>query len=703
MNNQEIDLLSDLKDSSDEYEQAIFGTYSFDPSFFEWKILPIIRGKDAENVIVLTDKEEYKDRFSDMKSAGQEYYVDYCYAKKTFHPKFVLLLWSDGIKLRIGSSNLTKQSWLDSAELVANIQFDKNDSDKESEQIISQFREFLTLLIQKEYIKSQKHQTKIQEIIDKLPQGNTNSHNNTKLVHNLEKKILPQVIDIIYSQIKSVKILAPFFNKENSIIDYLIKKGCNEFEIFIQPDKVTNFPKKAIKNLISAGKKIKIYSIKSKTNEHRFIHAKILILKTKTHDFCVFGSANPTHSGMLSLPLDGNLELCVLRIEKSNYFDNLVSDELLSINEITVDDIKENQEEALEPTSSENLTILDAYLDKKELIIQPDSVMKIDKCKTLLCHDESDILEISSVVSGDLRIHVELDEKSFEFCSRPTYVKIRIQRNNQEIESDKRWISTQVLELKPRKIDIEKIKITDGRFGLISFLNKLEKFADDSDWFFYFLQRVKFEKIESLEPVRRRIIQRKIGVDEEIEYEKPPKTDIVRSFRDKLEKRQQGLKKTLQNAEEIEISEIERLFNQFLAWSKVIVWFYLRDQKFIDNLRFIRANIEEFLILYDKLDSNQEFKKIVEKNQFWQHLLILSYLIFVFHRKEGYFQNNIGVIKVFAETTNEMIRKFQIDKAVLTAGDFESVFKEYGEFEKLELNFEQISRHYNDEFGERLF
>ena len=44
---QELDIRSDFKDSSSVYEHVIFGTFRFDPIFFEEKILPIIKSKDA--------------------------------------------------------------------------------------------------------------------------------------------------------------------------------------------------------------------------------------------------------------------------------------------------------------------------------------------------------------------------------------------------------------------------------------------------------------------------------------------------------------------------------------------------------------------------------------------------------------------------------------------------------------------------------
>jgi len=63
---QPLELLTDIKESSDEYEHAIFGTYSFDPAFFEGKLLPILQKQDATNILVLVNRSEYEQKFSEV-------------------------------------------------------------------------------------------------------------------------------------------------------------------------------------------------------------------------------------------------------------------------------------------------------------------------------------------------------------------------------------------------------------------------------------------------------------------------------------------------------------------------------------------------------------------------------------------------------------------------------------------------------------
>jgi hypothetical protein len=696
----QVDILEDLKDSSDEYQYVVLGTYSFDPDFFEWKILPIFRSKDAETILVLSDKNEYQDRFLDMSLAGQEYYIDYCYASQIFHPKFILLIWPDGIKLILGSANLTKQAWFESGEIIGSLTYYFSEHKPQNEKILSDFRDFLSKILEKNYIKSQKHRSKLLEILEKIPMNSTDEKFNVKLIHNMERTILHQVMEMINEPIKSIGIIAPFFNVDGSVFDFFDKAGCKNFQVFIQPTKVRGFPKQKIIQMISNGSTITVNQITFKENEDRFIHAKIMIIKTPTKAFCLYGSANPTFSGMLATPENGNLELCILVYgPEPNYYDNLIENDSLVINPVSLEQIQETTQEPPGKIEPEIINISDAYLEEKKLILEIDQPSEFTDI--VLAHFNEEFLDIP-FQTQEKRFAINLNDEQFDFCSRPTYVQILFQKNDQQIKSNKRWVSTQTLELTPRKMDIEKIQKTGGRFGLISFLNKLERFADDPQWFYYFLQRIRFENLNTLEPIRRKLVQRKLETEDEKEYEKPPEINLVSNFRAKFEKRNKEIKESLQQMNEFNQEEFKNQFNQFLTWSKIIIWFTLQEGKFIDNLRFIRSNIEEFLVLYHKIKQNKDAVSYLYKINFWQHLLLLSFLMFLFQRKEGFLEKNLGVVRVFKETTTMLISEFE-NKITFTKEDFNPIIKEYAEFENLEVDLDIMSKFYTEEFAKKIF
>ena len=699
----EAEILEDIKNDSDEYRHVILGTHSFDPVFFESILLPLFRLKDAESILVLSDRVQYQERFLDMRSAGNEYYIDHCYASKVFHPKFAILLWPEGVKLILGSANLTKQEWFESGEIVGSLTHYFSKPDAQSERVLSEFRDFLSKMIEKNYIKSKKHRSKLSKVIENLPASHADKKLNVHLLHNIEKPILSQLEDIIDKSIKSVKIVAPVFDADGSVFDFFIKKGCKKFQIFIQPGNVTGFPKKKIKNLLSHGCSVEVNKISFKENESRLIHAKIMILKTAAKSFCLYGSANPTFSGMLSTPKNGNLELCVLSRSKPGHYDSLVENDRMLIESISVDDIVDDAvgdvvSDAVSDTAdspepshlkpeSNTITIHDAYLDKKKLVLETDKPPV--SANIVLRHVDEESCTIP-VNTQEKIFAIDLDDEQFVFCSKPTYVQIRLRKSQDE--SNRRWISTQTLELIPRKSDIEKLQLGGGRFGLISFLDKLEKFVDEPEWFYYHLSRFRLDDPSTLERGRRKYV---LISDDGTYNERPPETDIVSAFKKKFEKSSEGIKKSLHTMTEFNRDEFESQFNQFLAWSKMVYWLNMRDEKYLNYLRFVRTGMEEFLVLLSRTKHDKTLQKYLSKINFWQHFLLLSFMTYTFQKKAGFLRTNPGVLRVFNETTTQMISTLDSD-IIFTKDDFKSVVEEYSEFKNLEIDLDAMSRFYED-------
>ena len=264
---------------------------------------------------------------------------------------------------------------------------------------------------------------------------------------------------------------------------------------------------------------------------------------------------------MCSLPANGNLELCVLRKEDCDYFDNLLSNKALIVKDIRLEDIISNKQN-WQNSSYEKIRILNAYLDAKVLKLELDYDGNIENGKILLCHADDDPLEIPTKSNEGLKFEINLNEEQFSFCSKnPTYVKIQMEKNGDVLESDKRWISTQILELTPTRGDIQKIINSDGRFHLITFLNKLEKFEDDPEWFYYHLQSSisNFGKFERLEHIRRRIKEWKAETVSS-DYDAAPKTDITNTIEEHLQKKFSTIKDTIPGCFNRSDSEIKNAY-----------------------------------------------------------------------------------------------------------------------------------------------
>lgn len=683
-----MEILKEIKDSSDEYQHVVLGTYTFEPSFFEAKILPIIQKRDAENILILLDPSEYREQFDSMQYAGQDYYVDFCSCKNVFHPKFSLFVWSGGAKLIIGSANMTDPGWQTSGELLTNIEINTEKPDQNSFSIFSEIRDFLGKLINYDLLKSTKHREKLKEALVSLNllDIKLDKSQNIIALHNLDKPILNQVFDLIGTDtIEQVDICAPFFDSEGSVINEIFKRGCKTIRIFLQPEKVVGFPQEEILRLQSKKTNIEVFSISFKENS-RFLHAKLMIIKTQNGVYCLTGSANPTKSGMLSTFLSGNVELCVLRTEqKYDYFDYIINPEYFEIKQLDPKGVSMHSYETKSAVEVLEIRLTEARLEGKDLVIGFESKKPLGKLKILLSHHTKEHLDFSNVEIQNNFIRINLDEPSFSFVSKPTFVILEAEINGIPVKSDRRWISTQDLELKPRRRDIEQIAKSSGRIGLIPFFNQLEKQSEDLGWFLYYLQQIEFDDLlGGLDFARRRLMKRNADAEEEGEaiLEERPQIEAKKALTKIVNRNIKNLKKQFESlsVDKEFPHSFEKIFNRFMFLNKISLWFYLSKKSGVDELRHIRVALEEMIKVVRNL-SNKDTQSIFNEFLVWEHLIIFAYLINQIHKSIWYPQSNRGVYSVFLDTYKEIMQSYGEQK-----------------FEDRQFRFEKAIKEYNDEF-----
>ena len=701
IDSQPIEIIKDIKDESDEYENAIFCTYSFDGRFFEEKVIPVLQKADAKNILLLTDKSKYQSSFSDVKRAGHDYYFDYCKCGSIFHPKIIFLTWGKGGKLILGSQNMTDVEWNRAGELLVNINYNIENPDKDASSAFLQVRNFFNRLIEKDMLRSIKHKQKLIQALQEtewLKNIDTIKSDKINIIHNIDSSILNQIFDIIGNEkIIKVDVISPIFDKNATVLKELIKHNCKEVRIFLQPQRAIGFPKDEIRKISETMKNIHIFSMNFKDKETRFIHAKLLLFITNKNSYCIFGSSNFTKSGLLSTAKEGNVELCILRKEeKSDYFDYILDPKIFNLKEIKPESVAENEGDFLFQNENK-INLTDARIEGTNLIINFEPEVESKEAKINFNHSNNeDNLIYTKNITNKNSIIINLNEKEQKFLKEPSFVSISIESNNNFIESDKRWVSTSILELIPRRYDIDKIEASNGRFGLIDLFNKLEKSSGNLEWFLYYIKWLDFENLgDSADEIRRRLLKRKFDGDEDNNIQLLEKENIdPQEVLDKiLERNRKKLDKSIEmlkiNDEVYE--KIERLFNLFISLNKVTLWFVIGKKAKIEELRHIRNNLVAINKLIEKFlwgSKKDRISSLFSGIQLWAHIMVICYIINRIHTSSNYHQ--FGVLDVFRETYIELLNHRDVKNFDYYEADIIKVINEYREFENLALDKEEI-------------
>lgn len=106
------------------FREALFTTFSFDPTYFESRVLGPVRATGAA-VTVLCDGSVFNPDPRAMRSAGRAYHLGVAALDAAFHPKVNVLVGTDRALVSIGSGNLTTGGWLTNEELVTIIDVDR--------------------------------------------------------------------------------------------------------------------------------------------------------------------------------------------------------------------------------------------------------------------------------------------------------------------------------------------------------------------------------------------------------------------------------------------------------------------------------------------------------------------------------------------------------------------------------------------------
>jgi HKD family nuclease len=715
-----VEILSELKETEEDYTNAVLGTFEFDANFFEDHILPILDHKDIDNIILLVDRIDYENSFKKAKRAEVRYFIEPVSITNTFHPKFILLTSDAGGKLILGSANITLEGFTRNAEILTSLEYSEDNPSQETFSVFHRLKEFLCKLIEKGFVRSEKHAKKILEAID-VPwlKNQTKQTEKVSLIHNLDEPILQQLRRILKGIAESVTVCSFLFSPE--VIRYICENICKNVKIVLQPEKAVGVSASEIKKIIrDTGAVIDFRKVLFKGEENRFLHAKIFLIQTTEGSYCLTGSPNVTPAALLSKAPEGNVELCLLRYEKDkNHFEYLFNNDVLSTEKIDLSKIRLNPLQILISKKMYDFDLTEAKIEGDFLILEFTGISPEYSIGSAAIHSAiaEETITLNVKRNEQNRVKIRLDSKIRQFCTKPCYVILELwtEKRDRKITSSGRWISSDIVDLKPSRRDVERIRKTDGREGLIKLLNQLEKLSESPELFLYYLQFIDFSSLyDTIDSLRRRIMRR---VEEESEENQIPMLDRQTLTWDYVLDGivKKHLKRFYQLTEEVgnfaDPHTITKIFNLFMFINKLIIWQTLRSGSVSRLIKICGSNgtMERFCITYlDNLRRTLGYDQtdtLMNKLDALIHVMILSTLIPEIQRRHPeYIRSNVwetpdgkrvGPLVVFEEIYSKCIKNLcrssnYMEEVMGKSSRLVEVLKEYEEFEDIHLDAEKV-------------
>ncbi|MCW3999510.1 MAG: hypothetical protein NWE93_04670 [Candidatus Bathyarchaeota archaeon] len=649
------EFITTLKEIDSDFDNILLGTYGFDCAFFEDVLLNIFQSKDASTIISLIDRSHYESTFKSAKNAGVSYFIEPI-SHRLFHPKFVLMTSEFEGTLIVSSANMTKNGLTEDAEIFTLIKYTQSENDKTVLSLFFEMKEFLKGLVTKGYIKSDKHIDRLNKTLQVpwLNQSPIIPQRTDWILHNLDNGILKQTKEILSgTEVRTIKILSPFFDTAGTVLKYITRNFSGRIELYLQPDRAYNVPTEVIDLLANEEKKLKVYKASFKGSPNRFIHAKVIIFETDRGTYCLTGSANSTSDALMLNSNSGNIELSLLQYN----VDKTAFQYLLNNNELILEQIFPNELTPNIGGMSSNGETSDFYLDDarlegSKLILEFEPTKEVFEKAFVEINSPSKTKSIllNGRITENGQFVENLSEETSRYCEQSAYVTLTLTNDAScKIVSNKRWISTEMLEKFPRKREIRLIEKTHGRAGFITLLNRLDDAAADiPTMLLYYLRFLDFGILaETLDEARARFIHRtgEEGLEDSSQIYDGfvlDATDVLKTILSRNEKRFVELTEEVMVNQDLE-ERVRDIFDFFIFIEKIIIWFILRKNtspsnviEIIERMKrlvgsnnrywYYRDQIGYFQKLKCKI-GNKHFLKIIESLDVLPQFVLLSMII----------------------------------------------------------------------------
>jgi HKD family nuclease len=694
--------------------RVLFTTYKLNRYFFEKTIFRTFR--KAVLPLVLVDYSEYQVMLREQSAstlADTKYLIEPIKISGTFHPKLIVAVTDDLVKVVVSSANLTPQAYTANLELVTSISLQLDNSDEATTQLILELTDFLSAL--SHYISSAPHRRQLNLIREKMAANisskanNSSNHSGIHLLHNMKSSILDQVEEIIKSSddpgIDQIIICSPFFSQDPIFYGDFNKRFEKSAIAFIIKQDETDIPTSIFNKRMHQSPNLPIfYEIISK----RKLHAKYLVFRSKARTYVLSGSANFTSSALAKSTRDngGNIELCLLNIYDHlsgtdldfirKFFGSKVQLARIPLNEIRTEKHTFAAEEIscfriLEARISENKLAI--KLDRK--IVSSHIVIKVERIGREI---------VVGGLNGD-EIIIDLDENDLISMTASSTVQLRVSSDGGVTQnSDLRLIYN------PQYFPTS-YSFLNGIFGedKISFFRLLKSLASlptlqqeeigpiiENLAAGNFFGKSGYDAEEQLAQLRNLLLEGKI---KPMPYSPGSQiTDIIRREESRHESR---LKNAIENRN---TEQANVVFMSFYDVCKLIILQVYNEYVNVNELSKIRDYIEKICLSkgnYLDLLLEQNKRNFVADLNLIYHIICMMFIIDYLQKNSKNFQSNYGnpsgrnrVKDVFDETFNDALSKLfkTFPKFKIKKDDIRRHLKSYQEdiIESLPIEIESL-------------
>jgi hypothetical protein len=376
-------------------DNCVILTYNADLPFFEYIVFESLYAAGCRNTMLLCDPAQYELAVQDtpmLRYAGQRYLLLPGRTSPTgaFHPKLILLTSTKRGRLFVSSSNLTRAGYTRNWEVVTLFEYNARNPDPAAWVAFRWAFDALTRIVEASDADRMGHQH-LDQLLGTTPWLRQESPIPVSVpvwpLHNLDEPLLDQVFARYRqgdgSPIGEVVVVSPFFDTGARAVDRLLSE-CRpqRLRLFTQANGHRLNPR-ALRSVLEHHD---LEAHLSELNlEGRWLHAKVLLMRTQRGAWLASGSANLSAPAWLHRAATGNTEIVTLRFENNPaYFDPWLEELTANARPLDLDwDEEPSKAEPEPPQAVPSIVLSLAMLRRDRLVLQLTETLPDDAVLTV--------------------------------------------------------------------------------------------------------------------------------------------------------------------------------------------------------------------------------------------------------------------------------------------------------------------------------
>ena len=319
---------------SGEFSGLIIGTFGASLDFAERQLFSQL-SRSTLNRVILVDGRQLNKYFSSgapLRKINRSYIACPVLTSHAHHPKFIFLVGPNRGRLIVGSGNLSISGYAGPGECFVVHEWSVN-SDTDSLQPFLSLKEMIFDQIDLGLI-DRITASRVRDIFDAGNWINGDPTGNSIVIHNSKQSLIDQFVTRVNGcAVIEIVASAPFHDQSAKAVDALLTEFKPlKFSLLVQ-NKVTRLNVRSLTRVFSKHS-TKIQIVEAEAPEpygKTFLHAKFILVRTKTKDFLLQGSANLSAVALCESGPKANVELSNLLVGEPGEFDYLIDDLKLEI------------------------------------------------------------------------------------------------------------------------------------------------------------------------------------------------------------------------------------------------------------------------------------------------------------------------------------------------------------------------------------